>query len=631
MQKVTASPGHDEHPDNPPMNATSEPTQGLSDFWSVPQEDLLHRLRSTPQGVSAGEARRRLAGGPTHLIKAGRWTRALSLLMAQFKSPIILILLIAAGLSLFLGEDTDASIILAIVLASGLLGFGQEWGAADALGKLLALVQTRASVLRDGRPVDVPSEQVVPGDVVLLHAGDIIPGDGRVLDESDLFVAEATLTGETFPVEKAAGAVPPDSPLGQRTNCVFLGTSVVSGAARLLVVRTGRDTEFGRISGSLRLRPPETGFERGIRRFGYLLLEVTLLLVLAIFAINVALHRPVLESFLFALAIAVGLTPQLLPALISVNLAHGARRMAAIEDLGGMDVLCADKTGTLTEGKVRLYSTADADGRPSEKARLYAYLNAALQSGYANPIDAAIVADQPPEIAGYQKLDEEPYDFVRKRLSVLVAGGGRHLLVTKGAVATVLEVCTTAEGGAGDVVELAVLRPQIERLFAEFSGQGLRTLGIAYRDMGTQTGIHKGHESGMTFLGLLVFDDPLRAGIVETLQRLLDLGIPLKLITGDNRLVAAHVARQAKLMETQVLTGAELRQMNDEALIRWAGEVAVFAEVEPNQKERIVLALKKAGRVVGYVGDGINDASALHAADVGISVADAVDMAKEAA
>ncbi len=305
------------------MNATNEPNLGLSDFCSVPQEDVLNRLRCTPQGLSAEEARRRLAGGPPHLIKAGRWTRALSLLIAQFKSPIILILLMAAGLSLFLGDVTDASIIFVIVLASGLLGFGQEWGAADALGKLLALVQTRASVLRDGRPVDVPTDQVVPGDVVILHAGDIIPGDGRILDESDLFVAEAALTGETFPVEKAVGAVPPDSPLGQRTNCVFLGTSVVSGTARLLVVHTGQDTEFGRISGSLRLRPPETGFERGIRHFGYLLLEVTLLLVLAIFAINVALHRPVLESFLFSVAIAVGLTPQLLPAIISVNLAHG--------------------------------------------------------------------------------------------------------------------------------------------------------------------------------------------------------------------------------------------------------------------------------------------------------------------
>jgi len=623
------------------MNAKSEPARGLSDFWSVSQEDLLRDVRSTPQGLRVEEARQRVIGGPPRLSTVGRGTNTVSLLLAQFKSPIVLILLFAAVLSLFLGEASDALIILAIVLGSGLLGFWQEWRAADALEKLLALVQIKATVLRDGHPVEVPVERVVPGDVVLLNAGDIIPGDGRILDETDLFVAEATLTGETFPVEKSAGTLPPDTPLGQRTNCLFLGSSVVSGTATLLIARTGRETEVGRISESLRLRPPETGFEQGIRRFGYLLLEVTLLLVLAIFAINVALHRPVLDSFLFAVAIAVGLTPQLLPAIISVNLAHGARRMArervivrrlaSIENLGSMDVLCSDKTGTLTEGNVRVHSAVDAAGQASDRVGLYAYLNASFQSGYSNPIDAAIVAVHRPEASIYRKLDEEPYDFVRKRLSVLVAGGGKNLLVTKGALANVLEVCTTAEAGPGDLVELDAMRPQIERQLADLSGQGLRTLGVAYRDMGSETGIHKGHESGMTFLGLLVLDDPLRAGIAGTLQSLLDLGVHTKLITGDNGLVAAHVARQAGLPQTQTLTGADLRHMSDEALLHRAGEVGVFAEVEPNQKERIILALKRAGHVVGYMGDGINDASALHAADVGISVAEAVDVAREAA
>ncbi len=623
------------------MNATIGPTKSLSDFWSVPLEELLHRLGSSAQGISTEEARRKLFAGSSRLSTSGRGMHALSLLVTQFKSPIVLILLFAAVLSLFLGEATDSLIILSIVLASGLLGFGQEWGAADSLRKLLALVQTTASVLRDGRTVEIPVEHVVPGDVVLLHAGDIIPGDGRVLDETDLFVAEATLTGETFPVEKAVGTVPSDASLGRRTNCVFLGTSAVSGTARILIVHTGRDTEFGRISGALRLRAPETAFERGIRRFGYLLMEVTLLLVLAIFAINVALHRPVLDSFLFSVAIAVGLIPQLLPAIISVNLAHGARRMAeervivrrlaSIENLGGMDVLCSDKTGTLTEGKVRLHVVVDASGKPSEKARLYAYLNASLQSGYSNPIDVAIVTEDKVEATGYVKLDEVPYDFIRKRLSVLVAGGGKNVLITKGSLASVLEVCTDAEDTPDNVVHLDVIRPQIERLFGEFSGQGLRTLGVAYRDMVSDTEIHKGHESGMTFLGLLVLEDPLRVGIAATLHSLLDLGIATRLITGDNRLVAAHVAGQAGLPHAQILTGEDLRQMSDEALLRRAGEVAVFAEVEPNQKERIILALKKTGRVVGYMGDGINDASALHAADVGISVADAVDVAKEAA
>jgi Mg2+-importing ATPase len=562
------------------------------------------------------------------------------LLLAQFRSPIILTLLVAAALSLFLRDATNALIILAIVLISGLLGFWQEWGAADAVAKLLALVQVRATVLREDRPVEVPVEQVVPGDIVALDAGDVIPGDGRILEARDLFVNEATLTGETFPVEKRAGEVPADAPLARRTNCLFLGTSVVSGTARLLVAHAGRQTEFGRVSQALRVGPPEGEFERGIRRFGYLLLRVTLLLVLAIFAINVSLHRPILESFLFALAIAVGLTPQLLPAIISVNLAHGARRMAqarvivrrlaAIENLGGMDILCADKTGTLTEGNVRLQAAVDAGGRPSEKVRFFAYLNAAFQAGYTNPIDRAIVAERL-DIAGYAKLDEEPYDFVRKRISVLVAGDGAHRIVTKGALAGILEVCSTAETASGDRVALSALRPEIERRSGALGDQGYRVLGVAYRDVGAETGIDKGHEADLTFLGLLVFDDPLRPGIVETLRGLHDLGVSLKLISGDNRQVAAHVAGQAGIAGSRILTGPDLRRMSDEALIRRAAGVAVFAEVEPDQKERIVLALKGAGHVVGFLGDGINDAPALHAADVGISVADAADVAREAA
>jgi len=614
--------------------------QNLLIFWSMPIEDLLLHLRANPEGLSAKEADRRLWTVTPRLPEVRRTKRVLTLLLAQFQSPIVLILLFAVALSFFLHEATDALLILSIVVVSGLLGFWQEWGATDAVDKLLALVQIKAMVLRDRQPIEVPVEQVVPGDVVILNAGDIIPGDGRLLDSKDLFVTEAALTGETFPIEKTAGTSPPDAPLARRTNCLFLGTSVLSGTARLLVVHTGSLTEFGRVSEALRLRPPVTEFEHGIRRFGYLLLEVTLLLVLLIFAINVSLARPVLDAFLFALAIAVGLTPQLLPAIISVNLAHGAqrmarqrvivRRLAAIENLGSMSVLCSDKTGTLTEGTVRLRSAVAADGQPSERVHFYAYLNAALQTGYTNPIDQAIIAERR-EFSGYEKLDEEPYDFVRKRLSILVAGEGKHLIITKGAVASVLDVCTTAETGAGKVMALSTLRPQIERRFAEFCDQGLRTLGVAYRDLGPETGIGKGHESDMTFLGLLVLDDPLRAGIVATLKRLQNLGITLKVITGDNRLVAAHVARQAGLPDGLILTGSSLNQMGDEALVQRVGEVGIFAEVEPNQKERIILALKKAGKVVGYMGDGINDASALHVADVGISVANAVDVAKEAA
>jgi Mg2+-importing ATPase len=609
-------------------------------FWSIPPADLLARLETKPQGLTQAEAQGRLAGRAGMAKPHPLW-KMLLLLLSQFKSPIILILICAALLSLFLHDATDAVIILVIVLVSGLLGFWQERGAVDAVQKLLAVVQIKATCERDGKPLDVHTEEVVSGDIVVLHAGDIVPADSLILESKDLFVNEAALTGETFPVEKSVATLPPDTPLAKRTNSLFLGTNVVSGTANALAVLTGRETEFGKVSQTLTRKPPETEFEAGIRHFGYLLMEVTLLLVLGIFAANVYFHRPVLEALLFSLALAVGLTPQLLPAIISINLAHGAKKMAeekvivkrlaAIENFGSMDVLCTDKTGTLTEGTVRLHAAPDVCGEDSAKVLLFAFLNAKFQSGYANPIDEAVVAFRPQDISGYTKLDEEPYDFVRKRLSVLVADGGKHLMVTKGALANVLDVCRTAETADGKATSLDPLRAQIQAHYEAFSGQGYRTLGIAYRDIGTETTIGKDHEAGMTFLGFLTLFDPLQPGIVQSLQSLRDLGVSLKLITGDNALVAATVSKQAGMTDPQIVTGSDLRHMSQEALTQRAPFVDVFAEVEPNQKERIILAMKKAGHVVGYMGDGINDASALHAADVGISVANAVDVAKEAA
>ncbi len=621
----------------------TKPSQANPDalaFWSIPPADLLTRLQTTAQGLTQAEAQSRLAGSAGMAKPHPQW-KMLLLLLSQFKSPIILILIFAALLSLFLHDATDAIIILAIVLVSGSLGFWQERGAADAVQKLLAVVQIKATCEREGKPVDVRTDEVVSGDIVVLHAGDIIPADCLILESKDLFVNEAALTGETFPVEKSFATLPTDIPLAKRTNSLFLGTNVVSGTAQAVAVLTGRATEFGKVSQTLTRKPPETEFEGGIRHFGYLLMEVTLLLVLGIFAANVYFHRPVLESLLFSLALAVGLTPQLLPAIISINLAHGAKKMAqekvivkrlaAIENFGSMDVLCTDKTGTLTEGTVRLHAALDVCGEDSEKVLLFAFLNAKFQSGYANPIDEAVVAFRPLDVSGYTKLDEEPYDFVRKRLSVLVEGGGGHLMVTKGALANVLEVCQTAETADGKAIPLDPLRAQIQAQYEEFSGRGYRTLGIASRDAGTETTIGKDHEAGMTFLGFLTLFDPLQSGIVQSLQSLRDLGVSLKLITGDNALVAATVSKQAGMTSPQIVTGGDLRQMSKEALTQRAPSVDVFAEVEPNQKESIILALKKAGHVVGYMGDGINDASALHAADVGISVANAVDVAKEAA
>ncbi len=610
-------------------------------FWSLSTTELFQALQTSPDGLTSSEGRQRLARYGLNRIRDKRRTDSLTLFLAQFKSPIIIILLFAAALSLFLRDASDASIIMTIVFVSGLLGFWQERGAADAVEKLLAIVQVRAAVLRDGKEQEFSVEEIVPGDIVVLNAGDVIPGDCLILESRDLFVDEAALTGETYPVEKQPGTVPANATLSQRTNTLFMGTHVVSGTARAAVVYTGGKTEFGKVSARLTLRPPETEFERGVRRFGYLLMEVTLVLVIAIFAINVYFARPVLESFLFSLALAVGLTPQLLPAIIAINLAHGAKRMAleklivkrlaAIENFGSMNVLCCDKTGTLTEGIVRVHAYEDLAGQPDEKILLYAYLNAFYETGFTNPIDAAIRSHREWDLTDYQKLDEIPYDFVRKRLSVLVQKDGVNLLITKGAVPNVLEVCSAAQTVDRAVVDLAANSEEIHRRFDEFGGNGFRALAVAYRDVGPETRITKDHEANMTFLGFLVFSDPVKTGVTEAIRELGRLGISLKVISGDNHRVAAYVSQQVGLTGAEILTGSELGEVGNEALLVRVRDVDVFAEVEPNQKERIILALKKSGNVVGFMGDGINDASAIHAADVGISVDSAVDVAKEAA
>jgi P-type Mg2+ transporter len=610
-------------------------------FWSVPSPELLQQLQTTPQGLTSDEVQQRLLRYGSNRLKPEKKSDALTLLLAQFKSPIILILIFAAGLSLFLRNPIDATIILAIVLVSGFLGFWQERGAVNAVEKLYAIVQIRATVVRDGDSKEIPIEEVVPGDIVFIKASDVIPGDCLLLESKDLFVDEATLTGETYPAEKAIGILPPETPLSRRTNSLFMGTHAVSGSAKAVVIRTGKETEFGKVSERLKLRPPETEFERGIRRFGYLLMEITLVLVIAIFAINVYFARPVLDSFLFGLALAVGLTPQLLPAIISINLAHGAKRMAlkkvivkrlaSIENFGSMNILCSDKTGTLTEGVVKLHSALNVDGHESEKVFLYAFLNASYETGFMNPIDEAIRKHRPLDLSGYKKLDEVPYDFIRKRLSLLISKGDMRLMVTKGALSNVLAACSSAEIDEGKIVDIVTVKERVQQQFEEFSRKGFRTLGVAYKDIVSDTVLTREQEAGMTFLGFLILFDPPKPGIIETIRELKHLGVSLKIITGDNRLLAANVSQQVEILNAQILTGADLHEMSDGALLKRVNDVDVFAEVEPNHKERIILALKKAGHVVGYLGDGINDAPALHTADVGISVDSAVDVAKEAA
>lgn len=617
-------------------------------FWSIPLEDAYKLLDTTKGGLTGSDAAKKLLASGRNSMKPQKSYSAFKLLLSQFKSPIVIILLLATALSFFLHDVADALIILTIVLISGLLSFWQEYGANDSVAKLLEVVKIKAGILRDGKSVDVDIEEIVPGDVVLLKAGSINPADSIIIESDSLNIDEAALTGETYPVEKQAGVLPAETPLNNRKNSLWMGTHVISGTAKALIVATGKDTEFGRISERLKLRPLETEFERGVRRFGYFLMEVTLLLVIAIFAINVLLKRPVLDSFLFSLALAVGLTPQLLPAIISINLAHGAKqmakgkvivkRLAAIENFGSMNVLCSDKTGTLTDGTVKLQSTLGAGGKQSDKVFLYAYLNAAFESGFINPIDEAIRNYKSIDVKDYNKLDEHPYDFIRKRLSIMltVPDGSpvmpnKHIMITKGAFNSVYGICSKAELEDGSIVDIKEAAGLLEGLYREYSGKGYRTLGVAYKNIESRSTIEDEQEKDMVFLGFITLFDPLKENIVKTVNELKSLGVSLKIITGDNRLIAANIVSQMGLTDIQILTGPEIHNISDAALVKKVGDVSIFAEVEPNEKERIIIALKKAGNVVGYMGDGINDASALHAADVSISVDSAVDVAKEAA
>ncbi|GAB4020161.1 magnesium-translocating P-type ATPase [Spirosoma koreense] len=619
----------------------SPETPNLTSYWAIPTDKIIAELSTTYSGLRTEQVAqtRRLAG--SNVLQTKRQLSGMALLLSQFKSPISLILLTAAMLSWFLGDGTDALIIFIIIALSGLLGFWQENRASKAMQQLLSIVTVKTSVCRDGIFIDLPVEQVVPGDVVYLRAGDMIPADSYLLESNELFVNEATLTGETYPASKQPGALPADTPLAKRHNALFMGTHVVSGSGRAVVVLTGQQTEFGHIAQRIGSTPPETDFERGIRQFGYLLMEITLILVILIFAINVGLHKPVLNAFLFSLAIAVGLTPQLLPAIMSINLAKGASRMArqqvivkrlsSIESIGSMNILCSDKTGTLTEGRVRVDQIIGVDGLPSARGQLMAGINAALQQGFRNPIDEAIMAFRPIDASAYLRVDEIPYDFIRKRLTILTVLDGQTVMITKGALTNILDVCKFVDTGVNEAASLTEYRPQIEETYQRVSGQGFRVLGLAIKQTDGKRNIDKRDEADMTFLGFVTLFDPPKADIAETLTELKNLGVQVKMITGDNVLVAKCLARQMGINCSEVLTGSALRQLSPEAFSRKAVDISVFAEVEPNQKESIILALQKSGHVVGYMGDGINDASALHAADVGISVDSAVDVAKESA
>jgi Mg2+-importing ATPase len=612
-------------------------------FSSKPIDEIAASVNSSVNGLSEKDAQEILARVGPNSIRPRERVTALWSFLNQFKSAIVLILIFATIVSAFLKDWVDSIIILLIVLGSALLSFFQEYSANNATEKLRAQVSLKTEVIRDGKPVSIPTEEIVPGDVALLSAGSLIPADGLVIEAKDFFVDQAVLTGETFPVEKKPGVIAETASLSERTNVIFMGTSVRSGSAKVLIVKTGLNTAFGQIANRLTLRPPETEFERGIKQLGYLLTEVMFLLVLGIFAFNVFFHKPVWDSLLFSIALAVGLTPQLLPAIININLSKGSqamaergvivRRLESMENFGSMDILCTDKTGTITQGVVRLDGALDVNGNPSENVQRYAYLNASLQADLPNPLDEAIVNAGAQGADDYVKLDEVPYDFARKRLSVVVQPkDGLPLLVTKGALENILAVCSCVQTSSGKSNLDPEHQANIRKRFEAWSMQGYRVLGMAIKPVSAQEHSYSTKdEAEMVFAGYLLFFDPPKDGVQTTIAALENLGVKLKIITGDNHLVAKHTGQIIGLGDFKVLSGSELDHLRDEALWHVVEEITIFAEVDPTQKERIILALKKRGHVVGYMGDGINDAPSLHAADVGISVNNAVDVAKESA
>ena len=610
---------------------------------SDPLEGLLAQLQSTTGGLTSAAARIRLARfGPNDPADTRREPPWLQFL-ARFRNPLVIILLVASALSAATGEIASFLIVVAIVGLSTSLDFFQEFRAHNAVDALRRSVALHAAARRDGVTHSLPVRELVPGDVIDLTAGDLVPADCRLIESRDLFVNQALLTGEPYPAEKRAeiSGSPTDGSDGT-VNTVFAGTSVISGTATVLVCRTGHCTRLGGLAASLAEKPPATAFAVGIRRFGLLILRFTVLLVLFVLAVNLAFHRPALESLMFALALAVGLTPELLPMIITVTLSRAAielarrkvivKRLAAIHDLGAMDLLCTDKTGTLTEASIELVRVIDGEGKESPAAFAYAYLNSHFESGLKSPLDTAILA-RSFDAAGWVKIDEVPFDFERRRVSVLVQRDDARRLLVKGAPEDMLRLssCYEAADGKRELLDNRV-RAIFMRTFASLGAEGYRALGIAIRDIdATHTSAAVADEAELVFAGFAVFLDPPKASAGATIHELAAAGIAVKVLTGDNELVARHVFGEIGVPVTGVLTGEELAVLSQEALLARLSQVNLFCRVDPQQKLRVLLALKRSGYVVGFMGDGINDAPALHAADVGISVDGAADVARDAA
>jgi P-type Mg2+ transporter len=598
-------------------------------------------------GLTREEAEKRLSRfGPNEPAHRQR-TRTIVQVLLLFANPLAIILIAASIVSALLGQTLNASIIVSMVVLSVTLNFVQTYRSQKAVDRIRKGVAPTATVLRDGAWREIPRREIVPGDVIGLSAGDLVPADAELLKARDLHVQQAALTGESLPVEKSAAA-------SDDAHKVFLGTSIVSGSGQAVVTATGKNTLFGELASRLATKPPETEFEKGTRRFGLLIMKTTVLLVLFVLLMSVLARRDFMESLLFAVALAVGLTPEFLPMITTVTLGRGAVRMArkkvivkhleAMQNFGSIDVLCSDKTGTLTSGEMELDQHIDPFGASSERVFLLAYLNSLHETGVtnpldeaikerqrANPLDLAVLRHDHPDVHTYSKIDEIPFDFERRRVSVVIEHEQERFLITKGAPESVLPVCSHYEVNGQKLEFDEPARGRAEIVYRELCGKGFRMLAVAYAVVSRKEIYRASDETELVLAGYLTFSDPPLESAKSALDALRRDGIEVKILTGDNELVTQHICSQVGLDSGRIILGPELEKLSDPALAHLVEQTSIFARVSPAQKNRIILALKNRSHVVGYLGDGINDAPSLHAADVGISVSTAVDVAKDAA
>jgi len=624
-------------------------TQDLrTDYWSIRPTDAYAVLGTTEQGLSEQEARHRIRKyGYNELPEKGfRWVQVL---LRQFKNPVSGILFASAIVAGFFGQAEQSIVIVAMILLATILGFYNEYKAEKTVQALRQSVSLKAVVTREGRPLEIKARLVVPGDVVSVYVGDVVPADMRIVQCKDLQINEAVLTGESFPVEKTSDSLDLQQPTPQQlTNHLFMGTVVQHGSGRGVVFATGRHTEFGSISTSLAESRPETEFQRGVKKYGTMLISLTMALVIGIFALNTVVGHPIIGSLLFSLAVAVGLVPELMPAIVTISLSQGARvmakkqvvvkRLVSIEDFGNMDALCTDKTGTLTDGKIVLKDYWSLGGARDPRILHYALLCNTAVAGdkiTGNPMDVAIwefaiAAGIQEQIKSYASVDEVPFDYQRRMMSTVVRKNGELTLITKGAPESVLSRCKYAEM-AGKTAPIGSVQEQIDIRTTDYSGAGYRSIAVAFRKIDARNSYSVEDESNLTLLGFLIFTDPPKKDAQQAVAQLNKMGVDVKILTGDNELVAVKICEDLKIPVKTVIRGSDLTQMSSSEIRSAVEEATIFARITPEQKLDVIKSLRANGHVVGFMGDGVNDAPALHEADVGISVESAVDVSKGAA